>query len=152
MKRLLLVLTMAVMLFLSAEVVQALGSDVPFVSISITPNVLNLGTMLFASDFFESPGTLTVEVESNCYHGPITASITDLKHDSGCRIPANRIYIETPATGGFVSMARPVVISEPTRGSHNFKMNFQVDNKFEMRNAGRYTGTIIFTIMPVARP
>ena len=152
MKRLLIVLTMAAMLFWSAEVVQAMVFDVPFVSISITPNVLNLGTMLFASDFFESPGKLTVEVESNCYHGPITVSITDLKHDSGCRIPANRICVKTPATGGFVSMAKPVVISEPTEGSHNFVMNFQVDNRFEMRHAGEYTGTIIFTIMPLARP
>lgn len=148
-----IVLTMMVVLFCSAGAVQAgLGSKVPFVRISVISNKLNLGTMPFAAGFFDSPGTLTVEVESNCLHGPIMASITHLKHSAGYWIKANRIYINTPATGGFVSMAKPVVISDPTEGSHSIKMNFKIDNKFENRLAGRYTGSIMFTVIPLVKP
>jgi len=153
MKRLIVILILAAALYGSPKVVHALGPDVPpYVSISVTPKILNLGTLPFASDFYESPGTLVLEVKSNCMHGHITASITELVHTSGCRIPPDRIYISTPATNGFVSMAKPVVISDPTEGSHNIKMDFQVCNKFQIFHAGRYSGTLTFMVMPPAQP
>jgi hypothetical protein len=44
-------------------------------------------------------------------------------------------------------MAQPVAISETTMGSHKIELNFKV--KTYMRDhAGRYGGTIAFTVMP----
>ena len=156
MKRLIVILIVAVALYGSPKVVHALGPlgpDVPpYVSISVTPNILYLGTVPFWSDLYESPGSLMMEVKSNCMHGHITASITDLVHKNGCRITSDRIYVSTPATDGFVSMAKPVVISDPTEGSHNIKMDFQVCNKFQIFHAGRYSGALTFMVMPPAQP
>lgn len=148
MKRIVVALVTVVALFLSGGVVQAKGPDKPFISLSVTPDILDLGTLPFLSNIYDSPAKLTVKVASNCYHGPIVVSMTGLKHNNiGGTITPDRILIKGPATSGFVPMARPVAVSEPTTGSHDILLKFKVENKFR-DIAGKYTGTIIFTIMP----
>jgi len=148
MKRILVALVTVVALFWSVGVVQAKDSDKPFVSLSVTPDILNLGTLPFLTNIYEPPAKLTVNVASNCYHGPIVVSMTGLKHSKiGGTITPDRILIKGPATGGFVPMAKPVAVSAPTTGPHNILLKFKVENKFQ-DIAGKYTGTIIFTIMP----
>jgi len=148
MKRIVVALVTVVALFLSGGAVQAKGSDKPFVSLSVTPDVLDLGTLPFFTNIYEPPATLTVKVASNCYHGPIVVSMTGLKHNKiGGTITPDRILINGPATGGFVPMAKPVAVSKPTTGPHEILLEFKVENKFK-DIAGKYTGTIIFTIMP----
>jgi len=147
MKRLVTALTVGVALFGLAGTAQAVGSGKPFVSVSVTPDKLDLGTLPFPMSTYDSPATLTVKVESNCFHGPIVASMTKLRHHRGGIITPDRIFIKAPVTGGFVPMAKPVIISEPTNGSHNIVLKFRVENRFQ-DIAGKYTGTIIFTIMP----
>jgi hypothetical protein len=45
-------------------------------------------------------------------------------------------------------MAKPVLISKPEMGSHNIDLSFHLEiNPFE--SAGRYEGTLTFTIMPL---
>jgi len=152
---------MTVVLFGVAGIAQA---DLrPFVNISATSESLEFGkpTLLDTdSDIYHAPGqitfpgihyassaALTLQVESNCMHGPIVAEITALKQSRGNSIPPERIFIKAPTTNGYVAMGRPVAISKPKIGSHNIEMNFWVDI-FPHDDAGIYKGIITFTIMP----
>ncbi len=150
----------AVVLFGVAGIAQA-DSD-PFVNVSTTSNSLVFGAPGLFSDFdthfgpgsvlfptvhYGSSASLTVIVESNCLHGPIVASITELKHRRGGSIPPERISVKSPTTNGYVTMARPVVISRPETGSHNIELDFRLD-VFPSDQAGSYRGTITFTVMP----
>ena len=135
----------------------------PFVSISTTSNVLEFdrptfadpifapGQAMFPSIYRSAAASLTVHVESNCLHGPIVASMTTLKHSKGYIIPPERILINAPIMNEeYTRMGRPVVISEPEAGSHDIELNFKLQaTHFDY--AGRYSGAIIFTIMPPAQ-
>jgi len=135
------------------------GND-PFVSISATSNALEFGEPTFAdpilapgqamfpSIYRSAAASLTVHVESNCLHGPIVASATELRHSGGFTIAPNRILINAPVLKEeYIRMARPVVISEPETGSHDIVLNFKLQaTHFDY--AGRYSGTITFTVMP----
>ena len=117
-----------------------------FVSVSTTPDTLELGTSTHPG-MHESAGALTVAVEVDCPHGPILISTTKLRRKGGGLIPPDRISVRTPATGGFVKMTRPVAISKPEKGPHKIVLDFRVQTGFE-DPAGRYTGSITFTITP----
>lgn len=137
--------------------------SVPFVSISTLSNRLEFGRPTFAkpvlalgqawlpSIYRSAAASLTVHVESNCLHGPIVASVTALKHSRGHTIPPDRILIKAPVTNEeYIRMGKPVVISEPEFGSHDIELNFKLQaTHFDY--AGKYSGTIIFTIMPPAQ-
>jgi hypothetical protein len=45
-------------------------------------------------------------------------------------------------------MEKPVLISEPTIGSHDIVIDFKVKASGTVERAGRYAGTIAFTILP----
>lgn len=114
------------------------------------PSLIAPGAALYPSIFGSSSASMTLKVESNCLHGPIMASITELKHRKGRgkTITPDRISVKAPVTNGYVSMAKPVLISKPETGSHNIDLNFRLEvSTFE--SAGRYEGTITFTIMPL---
>jgi len=148
MKRIVVALVMVVALFGSVGVVQAIGSDTLFTSVSVTPDTLDFGTLPFLTRTYDPPATLKVKVKSNCFHGPIVASMKGLKHRNGNTITPDRIFIKASATGGFVSMAKPVAISKPTTGPHDILLNFRVKSNEFSGIAGKYTGTIVLTIMP----
>jgi hypothetical protein len=93
------------------------------------------------------PAALTVEVDSNCFHGPIMITTTKLKRRQGGSISPERIFVKTPATSGFVTMAKPVAISKSAEGPHKIVLDFRVETQF-LDPAGEYTGTIMLTIMP----
>ena len=155
--KLVITLLTAVVMFGVAGIAQA--DSGPFVSISAMSNslefgkatfvapVLGPGAVLFPSIYRLSSASLTVKVESNCLHGPIIASITALKRPRGASIPPERISVKSPITNGYVTMAKPVVISNPEIGSHDIELDFRLEASPSDR-AGRYTGTITFTIMP----
>ncbi len=150
----------AVVMFGVAGIAQA--DSGPFVNISTTSDILEFGKPTFFSDgdthfgpgstvfptsHYGSSASLTVKVESNCLHGPIVASITALRHRRGGFVPPERISIKSPTTNGYVTMAKPVVISKPEIGSHDIELDFRLDILSSDR-AGQYQGTITFTIMP----
>ncbi len=143
MKKFLITWAISIALFGSVGIIQA---NEPFVRISTTPDNLDLGTMSFWSDGVSS-AVLTVQVESNCLHGPIVASITPLTRIGGSTIMPDRISVKTPTTGGFVTMAKPVSISETTEGSHNIAVNFKIETDIT-DHAGKYGGILAFTVMP----
>jgi len=149
MKRLVITWSLAAILFGLAGVAGAEKIEKPFVFVSTSPDELDLGTAMLFREFYDVPAALTVDVESNCMHGPIMISTTKLKSRQGESISPERIFVKTPATNGFVTMARPVAISKPTAGSHKIVLNLRVDSNF-VKPAGEYTGTIILTIMPPA--
>jgi hypothetical protein len=148
----------AIILFAMPMIAQA---DAPFVNISPSSNSLKFGEPVFSGPSLIAPGAalyptifgtssadMTLNVTSNCLHGPIMASITTLRHRMGKTITPDRISIQSPITDGFVSMAKPVLISKPVMGSHDIDLSFRLDiNPFE--SAGRYEGTLTFTIMPL---
>jgi hypothetical protein len=55
--------------------------------------------------------------------------------------------VKTLATEGYVSMAKPVAISETTEGSHDINMTFKIKTGIN-DPAGRYSGMLAFTVMP----
>ena len=149
MKRLVITWALAVVLFGLAGVAEAVRPAEPakpFVNVSTTPDKLDLGTVPLTG-IYDIPAAVTVEVEANCVHGPIVVSTTTLKRRQGGSILPERISVRTPATGGFVTMAKPVAISEQTAGSHKIVVDLKVQP--DVRNlAGEYTGTFMFTVMP----
>lgn len=127
-----------------AEAVQPAGK--PYVYVSTSPQSLDLGTASFAG-YHKVSKALTVEVDSNCMHGPITISATKLRHHMGNSISPERIFVRTDATGGFVPMDRTVTISDPTLGPHKIVLDLQVQAEFRDL-AGAYRGTFTITVMP----
>lgn len=158
MKRVIKIWLVAIMLFAIPVIAQA---DAPFVNLSPSSDSLQFGDPVFSEPSLIAPGAalypatfgtssadLTLKVGSNCLHGPIMASITTLRHRWGKSITPDRISIKSPITDGYVSMAQPVLISKPEMGSHDIDLSFRLDiNPFEA--AGRYEGTITFTLMPL---
>jgi hypothetical protein len=138
MKKLVMTLTMAIVLFGWA--------GIAFLNIFTTPDELDLGTALYPG-IHDSDAELTVHVESNFLHGSILVSMTRLKHAAGGFVPPKRISIEAPVTNGFVTLARPVAISKPKLGSHDIELNFRVETGFQ-DHQGKYKGHLTFTIMP----
>lgn len=143
MKKILITCAISMALFGLTGIIQA---QEPFVRISTVGNSFNLGTFSFWDDG-TSQSVLTVKVESNCLHGPVVASISPLKRIGGNTITPDRILVKTSTTCGYVSMAQPVAISQATEGPHEIKMNFKVKTNIK-DFAGRYSGTLAFTIMP----
>jgi hypothetical protein len=143
MKRIIITWALTVGLFGLAAITEA---DEPFVNISTTPDEVDLGTVPL-TNIYDVPGALTVNVESNCVHGPIMISSTKLKRRQGGSISPERIFVKSPATNGFIAMARPVTISKPTIGSHTIVLDFRVEADF-LYPAGEYSGTLMLTMMP----
>ena len=152
MKKLVTTWVMVIVLFGWAGIAQARVQiieptpDEAFINISFMPKELDLGT---ASVFgiYDSKTALVMQVESNCLHGSILASTAGFKGNAGGFIPPKRISVKGPATNGFVSMAKPVAVSNPVFGSHNVVLNFRVQTGFQDRE-GKYAGTLVLTIMP----
>ncbi len=127
------------------EAVQPLSK--PYVHVSTSPKVLDLGTSSMPG-VYDVPKALTVEVESNCLHGPIVISVTRLRHYYyGGFIKPEHILVRTSATHGFVAMDKPVVISRTTSGPHKIVLDLQVRTGFQ-NLAGKYKGTFTITVMP----
>ena len=143
MKNYLMTCVISAVLLGATGIIQA---EEPFVRISTTAESFKLGTFSFWEDGTSS-AVLTVKVESNCLHGPVVASITPLKRAGSISITPDRIMVKTDTTGGYVSMAGPVSVSETTEGSHDINMNFKIETDIKDR-AGRYSGMLAFTVMP----
>ena len=103
MKRIVITFALAVGLFGLAGFATAEQADEPFINVSATPDKLDLGTASLFTDTLDVPSALTVKVDSNCMHGPIMISTTKLKHRQGSSISPERIFVNTPATDGFVA-------------------------------------------------
>ncbi|MHC4489559.1 MAG: hypothetical protein ACYSW7_10355 [Planctomycetota bacterium] len=62
-------------------------------------------------------------------------------------IPPQRISIKSPATNEFVSIEKPVAISEPEFSNHDIALDFKVVSRVQ-DHEGRYHETLVLTIMP----
>lgn len=130
----------------TASAVQPASTDKPFLTVSTTPDELDLGTAPSAGPY-QVDAAFTVEVDTNCTLGPIYASITALKHRNGSSIEPQSILVRTSATKGFVAMNKPVAISQPATGSQKIAVDVKVLTKV-LGPAGEYTGVFTFTITP----
>jgi len=147
MKKLLIILMFVLVSFGSVGIVRA---EDPYVYVSVEKDKVVLKTILAGNT--KIPEALTLKVKSNCFHGPIIASLNDLKHRRGDLIKPERVYIKTDATREYISMEKPVVISLPEAGSHDIVVDFEIKANTQgvLDYAGRYSGTLTFTILPPA--
>jgi hypothetical protein len=130
----------------TASAVQPASIDKPFLSVSTTPNELDLGTAPSVG-LYQVDAAFTVEVDTNCALGPIYASTTALKHRNGASIEPESILVRTSATQGFVAMNKAVAISQPATGSQKIVVDVRVLTKV-LGPAGEYAGVFTFTIVP----
>jgi hypothetical protein len=148
MKKLVIICAISAALIGLITVAQAQPGPEPCVSVSVTQSELDLGSVPHPGTY-DSPATLTLQVAANCPLGAVMAFATPLQHSAGNSIPPGRISIKSPVTGGFVSMAGPVPISQPTTGPGAYNINVQFQVEILMTDpAGAYNGTITFTITP----
>ena len=143
MKKLLIILVLGLICFNPLGIAH---SEEPYVYLSFDQKEVRLGSYLLWDKVI--PEALTVKVNSNCFHGSVVASMSSLKNSIGGRIDQDRVYIKTTATGGFISLSRPVIISQPAFGSHDIQVDFMVKANGELKRAGKYSGVIAFTILP----
>lgn len=144
MKKLLLIIVVCLASLGSNKVASA---EEPYVYISFDRKEVKLGSNLLWDNII--PEALTLKVNSNCFHGSIVASMeSSLRNKIGNKINQGRVFIKTTTTVGFVSLIRPVIISEPAYGSHDIKIDFLVKANGYFDRAGSYSGSIAFTVLP----
>jgi hypothetical protein len=124
-------------------------AEEPYAYLSVEQDEIELDTFLVCDTVI--PEALTLKVTSNCLHGPITAKVSKLKRDQDHVIEPERIFIKTEATVDFISMEKPVLVSEPAVGSRDIVIDLKVKASGKVERAGRYAGTIAFTILPPVR-
>ena len=122
-------------------------SNKPFFRVTTSPDEIDFGTAIFMDGVHEAPGALKVEVEANCWHGPILISTTPLKRRGGGRIDPEDIFVRTAKIGRYVSLKRPVVILPTSVGSEKVVLDFKVHAGLD-KPAGHYNGMITLTMMP----
>ena len=130
----------------TAETADNPPEEIPTIKISTTPNKLHLGLASFPG-VHESSSELTVNMVSNFTYGSIVASISPLKRNGGSSIPPEKIFVQGPATKGYVAMRKPVPVSNPAGGPSKIALNFKVETEFT-DPAGRYEGVLMFTVVP----
>ena len=118
----------------------------PYISISVTPQQLDLGAVP-QPGLYDSPATLTLQVEANYPHGGVVLHATPLVCPKARPILPDRIFVRIPKTGEYVPMKGPVEITGPmSPGSFGFELKFRVNTELQDR-PGTYTGTLVFTFM-----
>ncbi len=122
------------------------SNEQPFVRVSPSTRELDLG-LAGAAGHHVVNQVLKLKVQSNCFHGPIMISSTELKGDIHGSIPPERIFVRSSATWGFVPLTKPVAVSKAQAGNHDIVLDMQVDTGFN-EIAGEYRGRITVTIMP----
>ena len=145
MKKLLFIILVVLISFSAFETVNA---EEPFVYISFEQKAVKLSSSVIYDNII--PEALTLKVNSNCFHGSVVASMSSIRNKYGKAIDQDRVCIKTSATDGFVSLEKPVIISKPAFGSYNIIIDFLVKANDEFLRAGKYSGTIAFTVLPAA--
>lgn len=142
-----MLVTAAAVLMVTCERAAALPRVIPYVSVSVSPENLDLGTVL-EPGVFDSPAELTVHVAANTAHGGVVISATPLQRSSGGQIPLDRFFVKIPGAWQFVPMTAPVVITGPMGpGIFDVVLKFRVETILQ-NPAGIYTGTITLTCSP----
>jgi hypothetical protein len=138
--------TMSVVLFASVGTTSATTTD-PFIRVATVPDELDLGTAIFFQGVYEVQNALKVEVETNCFHGPVVISTTPLERHGGGRIEPDDIFVRTSKIGQYVSLKKPVIILPTGAGSQEITVDFKVHAGLD-RPSGQYKGIITLTVMP----
>lgn len=128
-----------------AQAVQPANKQ-PYIYVSPSTHSLDLGEAV-SPGFYSVPKALTLRIDSNCLHGPIRISATDLKRRLGGSIPPERFFVRSSATWGFVPMDRSVAVSKTQSGPHDIVLDLQVETGFNDL-AGEYQGALTVTVMP----
>ena len=157
MKKIWVICVMAAVCFGLTEVVQAVRpvmfsgrSLEPFVSVSIKPDKLELGTILPKTSG-SLPGKLEAHILANCPH-QVRVSFEPFAHQRG-RIPIRPEDMSLVVNGVNVPMAgKKVTIITSMKPTPAGGVDIPVDINFTLANAlryppGLYEGNLIFTVM-----
>jgi len=117
----------------------SLACGQPYVSISVTPGQLDLGSIPPQPDSYDIQATLTLHITANCpYH--VEVSLEQFIRAGGGSIPLERTLVQ---------MVTPISSPGPTPEAGEYvdvELNFNIKTTFEDL-PGTYTATVIFTIM-----
>jgi len=132
-------------LALCAGTAHAIPKVERYISVTVTPATLDLGSVP-QPGLYDSASELKVHVTANCVHGGIAASVTALERaGGGGSIGPERVFVRLPATGVYVPMTNPVVVTGPMNpGVFDVVLMFRVETTWA-DNAGEYTGTLTIT-------
>ena len=134
----------AVVTFLAAQPACALPRIERYLSVTVTPSELDLGTVP-QPGVYDSPSELKVHVTANCTHGGVVASVTPLVRAGGGTLDPERVSVKLPGTGNYVPMTNPVPVTGPMDpGVFDVILKFRLTTDFQVL-AGTYTGTITIT-------
>jgi hypothetical protein len=115
-----------------------------YVNFSVTPNILDLGSVPQPGTY-DSPSELKVHVTANCVHIGVVASATALTRAGGGSIGPERIFVKLPATGKYMPMTGPVAVTGPMNpGVVDVILKFRVQTTLA-DVAGEYAGIITIT-------
>jgi hypothetical protein len=145
MKRFRRLIILVVLFGLAGSSSATLGQS--FIRVSTSTKEVDLGTAHFFNGLHEVTNALTVEIETNYWHGPVTISTTPLERQGGGVIEPDDIYVRTPKIGHYVSLKRPVIILPTATGTHEITVDFQVQTELN-RPSGQYKGMLTLTIIP----
>jgi hypothetical protein len=127
---------------------QALPRILPYVQVTVTPNPLDLG-VVESPGAFDSSSQLKIHLTANCNTGGIVISMTPLARvGGGGTLPLERIFVQTPLSGGFIAMTAPLWVA-PASGPivADYLLRFRLQTVFDDLG-GTYTGTLTVTYMP----
>jgi len=123
---------------------EALPKVERYVSVTVTPATLDLGSVPQPGTY-DSASELKAHVTANCVHGGVVASMTALTRAGGGTIGLERIFLKLPATGVYVPMTAPVVVTGPMNpGVFDVVIKFRVETLLA-DVPGEYTGTLTIT-------
>jgi len=135
----------AAVLALWAETAHAIPKVERYVSVSVTPATLDLGSVPQPGTY-DSASELKVHVTANCVHGGVVASVTALERaGGGGSIGPERVFVKLPATDNYVAMTNPVAVTGPMNpGVFDVILKFRVETTWA-DDPGEYTGTLTIT-------
>lgn len=138
-------LAAAAVLTAVSESAQALPRIERYVSVSVSPQQLDLGSVRQPGTY-DSLAILTVHLAANCNHGGVVISTTQFESAQGGAIPQNRILIRLPGTEQFVPMTNPVQLTPPGGPVvDEFEICFRIQTEVT-DPAGAYTGTFQLSV------
>lgn len=125
---------------------QALPIPGPYISLTLSPSPLNLGSVALPGTY-DSPAVLNIHFAANCNHGPVIISASALASSSG-QIPLSRFHVKVPVGGFYVPLNGPVAVASAGGPDiQNIALRFRVETQLADQ-AGTYQGTLTLTVAP----
>jgi hypothetical protein len=134
-------LAVCMILGLSTRDGQALPKVQRYVSLTATPNPLDLGTLTGVGvHTFEA--LLAMRLTSNCAHGGVVMVAQPLRTEGGAEIPLSALFVQLPGSSEYLPLSVPVALTAPAGpGVLDFQVGFRAVADHTIA-PGSYVGTL----------